>query len=510
VSEKSTIIIGAGIAGLSAGCYGQMNGYKTRIFEMHTAPGGCCTTWEREGYKIDGCLHWLTGSHPGNVFYPLWEELGALPGPTIVDHEEYARIEGVDGQVFVVYTDINRLKGHMHELAPEDTEFIKDFANGIRTMIHFPMPIEKPRELYGPIDGLKVMRRMRPYFGFLRKWGKVTIQDFARRFKNPFLRQVVPLAVNLQNGPDFPMLGFLMSLAWMDQKVAGYPIGGSLEFARTLEERYLALGGQIHYGAAVSKILVEADPLGRGDRVVGVRLADGTEHCSDHVISAADGRTTIFDMLDGRYISNKIRGYYDRLPPSRPVIYIALGVARSFDEMPHQTTGLDFPLDEPVRIGDRQRERLCVQVYNFDPSLAPAGKTVMRVYFATDYAYWKKLRQDPERYEAEKEQIADQVVAALDRRFPGLAAQVEMRDVATPITFERYTGNWLGTFLGWRITTRTLRLRMGKTLPGLKNFYMAGQWVEPGGGVPTAALSGRDVIQIICKGDKKEFVAGTP
>jgi phytoene dehydrogenase-like protein len=111
------------------------------------------------------------------------------------------------------------------------------------------------------------------------------------------------------------------------------------------------------------------------------------------------------------------------------------------------------------------------------------------------------------RLKAEKEQIADQVVAALDRRFPGLAVRVEMRDVATPITFERYTGNWLGTFLGWRITTKTLRLRMGKTLPGLKNFYMAGQWVEPGGGVPTAALSGRDVFQIICRRDKKSFAA---
>ena len=63
--EKSIIIIGAGIAGLSAGCYGQMNGYRTRIFEMHTTPGGLCTTWKRTGYKIDGCIHWLVGSWPG-------------------------------------------------------------------------------------------------------------------------------------------------------------------------------------------------------------------------------------------------------------------------------------------------------------------------------------------------------------------------------------------------------------------------------------------------------------
>jgi phytoene dehydrogenase-like protein len=43
MAQKSTVVIGAGMAGLSAGCYGQMNDYRTRIFEMHTKPGGLCT-----------------------------------------------------------------------------------------------------------------------------------------------------------------------------------------------------------------------------------------------------------------------------------------------------------------------------------------------------------------------------------------------------------------------------------------------------------------------------------
>jgi phytoene dehydrogenase-like protein len=51
---------------------------------------------------------------------------------------------------------------------------------------------------------------------------------------------------------------------------------------------------------------------------------------------------------------------------------------------------------------------------------------------------------------------------------------------------------------------------MSRTLPGLRDFYMAGQWVEPGGGVPTAATSGRNVIQIICKKDRKKFTTQTP
>jgi len=499
--EKSIIIIGAGIAGLSAGCYGQMNGYRTQIFEMQTKPGGVCTSWKRKGYTIDGCIHWLVGSDPGNDFYHFWEELGAVQGRRIIDHEEFIRVEGEGGKVFIVYTDINRLEQHMKELAPEDKDVIEDFIQGAHICTRFDMPIEKAPELYSPIDGLKMMFKMFPYLRFMRKWGRISTQDFAKRFKNPFLCEAFPLTFDL---PDFPMIAMLMTFAWLHQKTAGYPLGGSLEFARAIERRYLNLGGEIHYGSPVTKILAE------NDQAVGVRLADGTEHRSDIVISAADGHTTIFDMLDGKYINDKIEGYYDNLPPFSPLIHVALGVARSFEELPSSVMGISFPLDEPVTIGEKERKRLGVHIYNFDLSLAPEGKTVLKVMLDSDYEYWKKSRQDPERYKAEKEQITNQVIALLDRRFPGLAARVEMRDVATPMTWERYTGNWRGSFEGWLISTKTLRMRMSKILPGLKNFYMAGQWVEPGGGLPTAAMSGRNVIQIICKRDKKPFVAKTP
>jgi len=498
--SKSIIIIGAGVAGLSAGCYGQMNGYDTKIYEMHTLPGGVCTTWKRKGYKIDGCIHWLTGTKPGTDFYRIWEELGVMQGSTLIEHEEYARIEGKDGKVFIVYCDINRLGQHMMELAPEDKDVIEEFTNGIRKMIHFHIPWEKASDLFGPFDVLKLMKMMFPFFGFFRIWGNITIQDVAQRFKNPFMREAFPYIFNLENPPEFPIMAVMKVFAWMNQKTTGYPIGGSLELARVIEERYLALGGKIHYKSRVVKILTE------NDRAVGVRLADGSEHRDDIVVSAADGHTTIFDMLDGKYINNKIRGYYDKLALFPPLIYVGLGVNRSFEEVPSTVTGIDFPFDKPITIGEKKRNRLSVQFYTFDPTLAPEGKTFVRVHFASDYNYWKKLKQDPERYKAEKEQIAEKVVALLDRRFPGLAAQVEMRDVATPMTWVRYTGNWRGSFEGWIETTKTMRMRMSQMLPGLKNFYMAGQWVQPGGSLPAVAMSGRNVTQIICKKDKKEFV----
>ena len=86
--------------------------------------------------------------------------------------------------------------------------------------------------------------------------------------------------------------------------------------------------------------------------------------------------------------------------------------------------------------------------------------------------------------------------------------------MATPLTFERYTGNWQGSFEGWQLTTKTLQLTMKgqglrKTLPGLENFYMIGQWVEPGGGLPTGAMSARRMIKALCEKDKRRFVTQT-
>jgi len=85
---------------------------------------------------------------------------------------------------------------------------------------------------------------------------------------------------------------------------------------------------------------------------------------------------------------------------------------------------------------------------------------------------------------------------------------VEVTDVATPLTFERYTGNWKGSFEGWIITPEnayTMTKPMPQMVPGLKNVYMCGQWVEPGGGLPTSIMSAKRLLKTICKEDGRKF-----
>jgi len=500
MNEKSVIIIGGGLTGLSAGCYGLMNGYRTSIFELHSIAGGVCTAWKRKGYTIDGAVNWVMGTRPGTEFYRFWEELGAAPGWKIHNHDLYLVNESRDGKPFFVYCDADRFEEYLLEVSAEDEGVIKELTGAIRKASTLSMPVDKPQENYSMLDKVKMIK-MITQVGFFKKWGNTSIGDFAARFKNSFLREMLSESF----GPENPMIMALFVLGFQHSKSAGYIIGGALSLVGSIEKRYLDLGGEINYNSRVVKILVE------NDRAVGIRLADGSEHRADWVVSAADGRTTIFDMLDGVYLDEKVKRKYNNPNLFEPLVYVGLGVARQLEDLPASIGGLSYPLSKPIVIAGEEKKSINVRSYCFDPTMAEQGKNTLVVQFTTNYDYWHKLKQEPEQYRAEKTAIVQAVIAGLEERFPGITGQVEMTDLATPITWERYTGNWRGSYEGWMFDSDFSPLSsMRKTLPGLKNFYMAGQWVNPGGGIPTAVMSGNHTIQMICREDHKSFTSSKP
>ena len=498
---RSIIIIGAGIAGLSAGCYGQMNGYRTQIFELHDKPGGLCTAWKRRGYTFDGCIEWLWGSKEGTGLNAIWRELGAAQGRRMLHHDEYMRFESLDGRTLVLYTDADRTRQYLKELAPGDAKQIDRLCNAICRLASMGEAMDGGSGFAGRISAGLRMALLLPTFA---KYSRLSVKELAARFSDPFLRECLLAIFGM---PELSAMGSLTPLACMHSGDGGYPMGGSLEFARAIERRYLELGGEIRYRSRVAEILVETGPEGQ-DRAVGVRLTDGTEHRADVVISAADGHATLFELLKGRYVSDEVRGYYQEWPIWQPLVQVSLGVARDLSDEPHM---LSLPFRKPIVIAGQERTRAKVKHYCYDPTMAPPSKSAMAVVFRSNHAYWKSLSGEPERYEAEKKEIAIKAIEQLEARFPGITDQVEVVDVATPLTYERYTGNWQGSEMGWLATATTMMMAMrgkgiDKTLPDLESFYMAGQWVEPGGGLPPAAMSGRNVIHTICKQDKRPFM----
>jgi phytoene dehydrogenase-like protein len=131
-----------------------------------------------------------------------------------------------------------------------------------------------------------------------------------------------------------------------------------------------------------SKILVE------NDKVVGVRLRDSSEHKADIVISAADGRSTIFEWLDGRYVDDRVRGYYEKLPVFPPIVFVSLGVAADLGEEP---TLISYPIKNQIRIGNSQYERMTVRNHSYDPTLATVHARNNAREIQTDAAFSFKL-----------------------------------------------------------------------------------------------------------------------
>ena len=146
-----------------------------------------------------------------------------------------------------------------------------------------------------------------------------------------------------------------------------------------------------------------------------------------------------------------------------------------------------------------------IRFFNYSPHFAPEGKTVIQVDFETEWEYWFVLRQDKKKYNQVKKELAERTIEWLEKRYPGIKDKIEVTDVATPYTYWRYTLNEKGSYMGFLPTADAFTANVEKRLPGLGNFYMAGQWSMSMGGVQPVIYSGKHVMKLLCHDEEKEF-----
>jgi phytoene dehydrogenase-like protein len=334
---------------------------------------------------------------------------------------------------------------------------------------------------------------MMPVMILFMKYGRKSCDQYFRQlgFTNEFLRNCLN---SIYGSRDFSALAFIMMFAWFNQKNAGYLIGGSFPLAQRMTSRYYDLGGKLRTKSRVTKIVVE------NDIAKGVILSDGTEIKTDYVISAADGYSTIFNMLEGKYLNKKISNAYENWELFSPIVQVSFGINKTIDsDVPSEIW-----MNKDQMIGrTKTRSGYSFMNYKFDNTMAPEGKSVIVMRFDSPWELWKDI--DTMDYKNEKEQIEKDAKALIEKRFPGISANIEVCDVATPVTDVRYTGVWKGSYEGFMPSSKNLMDNLKLVIPGLKKFYMAGQWLFPGGGLPPAGQSGKWAIQYICKEENVRF-----
>jgi phytoene dehydrogenase-like protein len=506
--KKKISIIGAGVAGLSAGCYLQASGFDTVIYESHEVSGGLCACWYRQGFTINGSAHWVMGSGPGSSFYKIWSELLDIDAIPFVNHELKIDIvlpvnrDKYGSNTFHVYNDLETFRNYLLDIAPEDEKRINRFIRKMRLLQQFEMPpvslatnfSGKVCEIIDKISYLKVLP-------LVISWARQTNISYAARFKNAFLREGFSL---LFDEEEVKMLVFAVPLAAMDKKSAGYPLGGSYPFIRRIEDKFISLGGRIEFGARVQKIITE------NGQARGMVLENGQCIYSDGVLSSADWYNTFYEVLEGSYSGKKQHGLLNQNNFSvfYSAVIVTFGVRGNFSKLPHYSR---FPLNRDIESPDGTKyNRMEVHIYNYDQTLSPEGCTNIEVsFYTTQGDFWiDKRNLDRELYKQMKIDFSERILKVLEDKYGNIRNNLLMTDVATPATFYRYTNNWKGSTQGWMPGKNFLDSRAVKyKIKGLDRMWYAGHWCVAGGGMPMALKSARDVSIMICRSFGQKFRA---
>lgn len=491
-------IIGGGISGLSAGIYACMNGMNTHIFEKSSKPGGVCQSWDRNGYSVNGSIHWLMGSGPGSDYYQIWNELGVIEGSSFHVHDRFFTYKADDGKEYSLFTNVDRLQESLLNISPEDSKSILELCDGIRTLAghDIPAPHGNSWKQFGHMAKMALLDF--PVIREMIHWAPITLGEFAQRFHHPHLRE---LFAHLWNS-EMSMIFLVMQMSYAHNGSASYPLGGSGAFIDKMYQRFLALGGHFHPESTVVGITRHEDLC------TGLILDNRQVFAADYVVSAMDGMTALKKLVVDEKVIRPILNKFDQLRPFPGIIYFSAGFNYPFHEVNAAISGTLLKLKKPIDIGYTRHTMGSFQVYNFDPTLAAPGHTLVTAIFETDFSFWENLyHRGIEFYRQERKRVVEEIVENLMMQFPKLKGKLEFSDAATPMTYLTETGNYHGSYEGWLPTPEALRVQIPYRLEGLERFYLCGHWVHPGGGMPPAAFSGRNVIELICDEADLDFIS---
>ena len=489
-SKEKVIIIGGGIAGLSAGVYALLAGFDAEIYEKNAIPGGECIGWNRNGYHIDNCIHWLTGTRKDTEMYEVWKKVGALS-----DDTEYAEINAFystisNGQTATLWNDLKRTEEELIAISPEDEAEIKKFIEYVEYSKQCLFPANKPMEMWGVKDYINMGKSMADFPKVMKEFGKISLEDYSKRFKSPVLQKLMCDYLP----KEYCAYAFLVSYATMADGNGKIPMGASLQMSLRMEKRFKDLGGKIYYNSSIKRIDLDKKTA------TGITLDDGKTIKGDYIIPTVDSYVLFNKLLPEGYMPKEVKAAYDA-PKKYPTIsgfQVAFAVSENYDR--GETVFIDI---NPIKIGNRTFERMYVKAYGYDPLFVKDGKQVIQTCISQtdeDFEVWKNLSEDE--YKALKDKLVKEVEKRIQDAFPELVGDMMFLDCWTPLTYERYCNAYHGSYMSFTTTPEAKQLKLKGKVKGIDNLYLAGQWTSSPGGLPVAAASGKFAIQRILKSKK--------
>lgn len=526
-----SIIVGGGMAGLTAASYLSKAGKKTLLIERSFKTGGLVNSFERDGFLLDGGIRSIEDS---GIVDPFLRQLGIE-----VEFLESPVTLGIEDQVYQIdpknplepYRDLLKSK------YPSQSKEIDDILKEIKKIMSYTdvlYGIDNPLFLDVKKDRDYFIKKITPWlFKFLWTYPKITkrheaVETYLRKFTQDDSLIDIIAQHFFKNTPAFFALSYFS--LYLDYR---YPKGGTGVFPQTLDRFIRERGGEILLETEIVSVDVEnqsvTDASGKtyeyqelvwaADQKLLYRLVDESKIQSPQVLENVRARRTeIADKVGGDSI------YTCYLEVDLPVEWFQAKTSGHLFYTPKRK-GQSFVtnrFEEVLQRGEKDEITSWIQDYLEyttyevsipairDKSAAPAGKTALIVSTLFEYRLAKYLETSgisP----TWRDQVEAKMIEVLDQSiFQGIQQKIDKSFSSTPVTIEKWTGNSEGAITGWAFTNSKVPAVSSFTkitksvLTPIPHVTHCGQWSYSPAGLPISIMTGKIAADETLKRLKKQ------
>ncbi|GBF73014.1 phytoene desaturase [Paenibacillus sp. 598K] len=489
MKTKKIIVIGGGLAGLSAAIRLRADGHEVIVLEKNERAGGKLNIRQGKGYRFD------TG--PSILTMPwVLDQLFQAAGRRLKDYLKLIRVEPQwralypDGSHIDLLGDLPAMLEQIGELSPRDRRQFIPYLNYCRKQYELSTKSFYARSLSGLSDlrqqhSLRELLAMDPL--------KTMAQTTEQYIEHPKLRQLFNFLIMYVGSSPYAAPAVLSQLIYVQMGLGIYYVdGGMYNIARAMLRLLDELGVEVRTSCQVDEVLVE------NGRAAGVRIGDERLQ-ADIVVSNLEAIPAHQTILSGHSQSSRMVKRLSKFEPTVSGHVMLLGVDRTYDHMKHhnflfaENAALEF---EELFVKKRPAADPTIYVgisSKTDASQAPEGKE-----------NWFVLTHVPplapgESWERWRVPYRDLVLDKLERLgATGLREHIEWEHTFLPDDLRTLYGANGGSIYG-TVTDRKLNggFKIPQRSPMLDNLYFVGGSTHPGGGVPMVTLSGQFAADLI-------------
>jgi len=480
MDDTDVIIIGAGVAGLSCGCLLAKRGLKVVIVEKNPKVGGCCTSFQKDGFSFDLSVQSVGECQKGGRVWRLLKELELLDQIRFIPLEPAREYHFPDRKV----KQSSNLDTHIEtfsSLFPNEKKGIKQVYEVLARVFKEFSQIPSSLNWFDPSF-------FSSKYPFLYQYREKTYGDLLNEWiSNPFLKTLLsirssyallpPEEISVVGMAGIEMSYFNYGVSCIEGRVETLP----LKMGEALDK----MGGHILKGHEADKILTEEK------KAIGVRLKNGQEVRGKVIISNIDAYTTFMDLIGEDSLPSGFLSKLRGMKPSLSYFILYLGIEGGLEELSVSNNEVFFDknlLKEyqvlyENRISDDAPFYLLAPS-KVNPTHAPKGKSTLCLSYKVPYHlspnWGKKI----------KEQLFQRLISKASALIPDLEKRILVSVETTPKTIERWTHNRWGAAYGWaQIPSQSGIHRLQRTTP-FQNLYLTGHWTSPGGGISGVVVSG--------------------